>query len=79
MKLKDFFTAEIRERELMSKKLIKYIAPFGYFDNFLIVLFATSCSISIASFATVMETPVRIASASFSLAFSVTTGIIKNF
>ena len=39
----------------MSKKLSKYIASFNYFDKFLIVLSATSGSISIASFATVIE------------------------
>ena len=34
-------------------------------------------SISIASFSTVIETPVGIVSASFSLAFSILTGIVK--
>ena len=28
--IKDYFIAEIRERELMSKNLSKYIASFGY-------------------------------------------------
>ena len=42
----------------MSKRLSKYIASFDYFDKFLIVLFATSGSISIASFGTVIGTPV---------------------
>ena len=37
----------------------------------------TGC-ISIASFATVIGAPVGIASASFSLEFSISTGIIKN-
>ena len=53
--VKDYFIAEIRERELMSKRLIKYFASFDYFDKSLIVLSATSDSISIASFATVLE------------------------
>ena len=75
--IKDYFIAEIKERKLMSKKLSKYIACCDYFDNSLIVLSATSGSISIASFATVIETPVRIASASLSLAFSLSTGIVK--
>ena len=76
--VKDYFIAKIRERELMSKKLSKYIASFDYFDKSLIALSATSGSISIASFATVIEASVRIASASFSSAFSMTTGIAKN-
>ena len=58
----------------MSKRLSKYIASFDYFDNSLIVLSATSGSISIASFATVIGTPVRIASASLSLTFLLSTG-----
>ena len=29
--IKDYFVAEIKERELMSKRLSKYIASFDYF------------------------------------------------
>ena len=67
----------MKEKALTSKKLSKYIAPFNYLDKFFIVLFATSDGISIASFATVIGTPVGIASASFSLTFLLTTGIMK--
>ena len=74
--IKDYFIAEIKERELMSKRLSKYIASFDYF-RYLIVLSATSGSISIASFATVIGTPVGIASASPSVAFSLSTGLLK--
>ena len=73
----DYFIGEIKERELMSKRLSKYIAFFDYFDKSLIVLSVTTGSISIASFATVIGAPVGIVSASFSLAFSISTGIIK--
>ena len=75
--IKDYFIAEIKERELMSKRLSKYIASCDYFDNFLIVLSAASGSISISSFATVIGTPVQIASATLSLAFSLSTGLVK--
>ena len=75
--IKDYFVAEIKERELMSKRLSKYIAFCDYFDNFLIALSVTSGSISIASFATVIGTPVGIASASLNLTFSLFTGIVK--
>ena len=75
--IKDYFIAEIKERELMSKRLSKYIASFDYFDKSLIVLSVTTGSISIASFATVIGAPVGIVSASFTLAFSISTGIIK--
>ena len=40
-------------------------------------LSVTAGSISIASFATVIGVPVGIASTSFSLAFSISTGIVK--
>ena len=76
-KIKDYFVAEIKQRKLMSKRLSKYIASFDYFDKSLIVLSVTTGSISIASFATVIGAPVGIVSASFSLAFSISTGIIK--
>ena len=76
--VKDYFIAEIKERELMSKKLSKYISFFNYFDKSLIVLSVTSGSISIVSFATVIGIPVGITSASLSLAFSLCTGLVKN-
>ena len=44
---RDYFIVEIRESELMSKRLSKYIASFDYFDKSLIVLSATSGSTSI--------------------------------
>ena len=75
----DCFIAEIREGELMSKKLSKYIAYFDYFDKSLIVLSATSSGISISSFATITGAPVGIASASFSFASSLPTGIVKKY
>ena len=61
----------------MSKRLSKYIAFFYYFDKSLIVVSATSGSISIASIATVIGTPVGTASASLSLIFSSSTGLLK--
>ena len=61
----------------MSKRLSKYIASFDYFDKSLIALSPTSGKISIASFATVIGTPVGIESASVSLTFSLSTGLVK--
>ena len=60
--IKDYFVAEIKERELMSKRLSKYIASFDYFDKSLIVLSVTTDSISIASFTAVIGARVRITS-----------------
>ena len=61
----------------MRKRLRKYIASFDYFDKSLTLLSIKTGSISIASFATVFGAPVRIVSASFNLAFSISTGITK--
>ena len=61
----------------MSKKPRKCIAAFDYFSKTLIVLSATSGGISIISFTSIVAAPIGIASASFSLIFSLTTGIIK--
>ena len=68
--IKYYFIAEIKERELMSKRISKYIASFDCFDKSLIILSATSGSISIASFATVIGTPIGVA-------FSLSTGLVK--
>ena len=75
--IKYYFVVEIKERELMSKRLSKYIASFHYFDKSAIVLSVTTGSFSIASFATVNRAPSGITSASFSLAFPICTGTIK--
>ena len=76
-KIKDYFNSEIQERKTMSKKLSKYISAFHYIDKTLIVLSATSGGISIISFTSVIGIPVGLASASFTLVFSLSTGIIK--
>ena len=78
MKLKTFI-AKIKEREIMSKILSKYIASFDYLEKSLIVLSVATGSISIASFATAIGAPVGIMSADCSLAFSITTGFLKKF
>ena len=61
----------------MSKRLSNYIAFFDYFDKSLIVLSATNGSIFTASFATVIGTPIEIASANLSFAFSLSTGLVR--
>ena len=76
---KDYFIAEIREKELISRNLSKYIAPFEYFDKSLIVSSKATSGISIASFATVIGAPVGIMSVSCSLAFPITTVFLKHF
>ena len=75
--IEDYFIAEIKERQLISKKVSKYISFFDYFDKYLIVLSVTSGGVSIASFATVIGVLIGTTSASLSLAFSLCAGIVK--
>ena len=77
--IKNYFIAEVRERELISKNVSNYIGSLEYLNQSLIVLSVVTGSISIASFATDIEVPVGIMSASCSLAFSITTGFVKTF
>ena len=75
--IEDYFIAEIKERQLMSKKLSKYILFFDYFDKSLIVLSVTSGGVSIVSFATVIGIHIGIKIASLSLVFSLCTYLVK--
>ena len=76
-KIESYFIEEINQRKSCSKKLSKYVAVFDYIDQALIVLSATSGGVSIISFTSIIGAPVGIASASFTLIFSLTTGIVK--
>ena len=60
-----------------SKKLSKYVAAFDYIDKVLIVISARSSGVYIIFSVSVVGAPIRIAGASFTLMFSVTTRIIK--
>ena len=75
--IRDYFLAEIRERELISKNLSKYIASLDYFDKSLNVLSILSGSISIASFAAVIGASARIIEPSCGFTFSVTSAFLK--
>ena len=75
--IENYFQQEINQRRPCSKNLSKYVTAFDYIDKILIVLSATSSGVCIISSASVVGAPVGIASASFALIFSLTTGIIK--
>ena len=75
--IENYFHQEINQRKSCSKKLNKYVTTFDYIDKILIVLSATSGGVSIISFTSIIGAPVGIASASFTLIFSLATGIIK--
>ena len=76
-KIENYFYQEINQGKSCSKIPSKYIATFNYIDKILIVLNATTGAASICLFTSVAGAPVGITSASFTLIFSLTTGIVK--
>ena len=76
-KIENYFHEEINQRKSCSKKLSKYVAAFDYIDKILTVLSAATGGVSICSFTSVVGAPVGTASSSFTLIFSLRTGIVK--
>ena len=76
-KIENYLIEEINQRKSCSQKLNKYFTTFDYIDKILIVLSATTGGVSIISFTSIIGAPVGIASASFALIFSLTTGTVK--
>ena len=76
-KIENYFIDEINQRKSCSQKLNKYVTNFDYIDKILIVSSATTGRVSIISFTCTIGAPVGIASASFTLIFSLTTGIVN--
>ena len=75
--MKNYYHQEISQRKLCSKNLSKYVTAFDYIDKVLIALSATSGGVSIILFTSAVGAPVGIASAIFTLIFSLTIGIVK--
>ena len=76
-KIETYFHEEINQRNLCCKKVNKYVTTFNHIDKILIVLNATTGGICIVSHASVVGAPVGIASAGFTILFSLATGITK--
>ena len=76
-KIENCFINDINQQKEYSKKLNKYVTNFDYLDKILIVLSTATGGISIISFTAAIGAPVGIVRASFTLIFSITTGIIK--
>ena len=75
-KIENYFNSEINQRKTFSKKLSKYVTAFDYIDKILIVLSATIGGVCIISLVSVVEAPIGIAEARFTLIFSLTKVII---
>ena len=76
-KIDNCFINDINQQKAYSKKLSRYVTIFDYIDKILIVLSAATSGVSIISFTSTVGKSVGIVSASFTLVFSLTTGIIK--
>ena len=75
--MKIIFTKKVIKESYTVKKLSKYVTVFDYIDKVLIALSATSGGVYIILFTSVVGAPVGIASSSFTLIFSLSTGIVK--
>ena len=76
-KIENCFINDTNQQKACSKNLNRYVTIFDYIDKILIVLSATTSGVSIILFASTIGKSVGIVSASFSLIFTLTTGIIK--
>ena len=76
-KIENHFIEEINQRKTCSKKINKYVTAFDYIDKTLVVLSAANGGVSVFSFTSVIGAPFGIASASFTLIFSLTSGIVN--
>ena len=76
-KIENWFINDINQQKEYSKKLNKYVTIFDYIDKILIVLSAATSGVSIIPFTSTIGNSVGIVSASFTLIFSLTTGIVK--
>ena len=77
IEIENYFYQEINQRKSSTEKLDKYIAVFDHIDQALIVLNSTSAGVSIILFTSTIGAPVGMASVSFTLIFSLITGIVK--
>ena len=75
--IENYFYQDINERKSYIRKLIKYFTIVEYIDKILVILSATSGGVSIISFISIAGVPVGVASASFTLIFSIAKGITK--
>ena len=75
--IENYSYQEINQRKSCSKKLNIYVSTFDYIDKILIVLGATNSGVLIISFTSIVGAPVGTASASLTLIFFLTAGIVK--
>ena len=77
--IKEYFDNEIKERKDIIKRLNKYLVSFDiYLDRIFTLSSASFGTLSIASYAAVVSIPVGIAGSSWTLIFTIGTGINKS-
>ena len=75
-KIENCFINDINQQKAYSKKLSRYVTIFDYIDKILILLSTAISGVSIILFTSTIGESVGILSASFTLIFSLTIGII---
>ena len=75
--IENYFHQEIKQRKSCSKKLSKHVTAFDCIDKILIVFSKKSSGVCIISCASVVGARAGVVSASPTLIFSLTIGIIK--
>ena len=68
---------KLKREKILLKRISKYIVAFDYAGKRFITLSASFGTLSIVSHAAIVGTPVRIAGASLTVTFTVTTGVVK--
>ena len=76
-KIDNCFINDINQQKACSRKLSRYVTIFDYIDKIVIVLSGTTSGVSIISFTSTIGKSVGRVSESFTLIFSLTTGIVK--
>ena len=69
---------KLKKEKDIIEKLNKYLVSFDYLDKIFITLSASFGTLSTASYASVVGLPVGIAGSSFTLIFTIGTGISKS-
>ena len=67
----------MNDREKVKKTLNKYITALDYADKTFLLLSGANSGVSLCSFTAVIDAPVGVANANFSLVLLIRNGIVK--
>ena len=76
---RNYFLEEIKQNELISKKLKEVFTTLNYIEQFLILAFTITGSISISAFASLLVIPIGGTSSALGLKICAVTAGIKKY